>query len=498
MAQFYQINFTQERQSRIKWVWMAVAVLTLCLAVGVGLYVRALFIEAAKPLLQPRLSQYQSLAQRSAEVLSKWQRVASAYDEIRPFRERASQTSPCRLIRIIEPFAAADLGRSLKGEPCRFLPEKLTLKRAEDLVLIGSVALPETDKREHCTITKAALLEAASNAVAAALAPEASRVVCSLSWAKDTFTAEDETIGATLRFSLSDPVAPRFPPPFKELSDAVAEMQTWRDKARHCKIADPSGHSSVAREAGPWLDEAVVASRPALGDNYAAVDAFAKRAVDPLAVVARIREQAQKEPPSAVGAFETAWKTLVQRKWHRETALDSPALDAAISNQIWVAESLPRMEDLAANAEKAEMYCLSVTNAVSRKNMVEEETFWDRVIDPCVTGVLGTNRPPSHADIAIDGKASRLTFPLWEIVIRDGSRGTAAGQVSPVCGLDAVSAILENVETNSAGTWVTSVEAVFDTAASLPETRWHSLRQVQIKGLVPCWLGDEKKKETKP
>lgn len=498
MAQFYQINFTQERQSRVKWVWVAVAVLTVFIVAGAGLYVRDLFVEAAKPLLQPRLSQYQSLAQRSAEILTTWQRVASAYDEIRPFREKALQTPPARLIRVLGPLASADLGRSQKGEPCRFLPEKLTLRRGEDLVLTGTVALPETEKREHCRITGAALLAAASNAVAAALAPEASRVACTLSWAKDTFTAEDEAIGATLRIGISDPVPPRFPAPFKELSDAAAEMQTWRDKARHCKIADPSGKSSVAREAGPWLDEALVASRTVLGDHYAAVDAFAKRAVDPLAVVTRIRERAQKEPPSAVGAFETAWKELVQRKWHREAALDSPALDAAISNQIWVAESLPRMEDLAANAGKAEAYCLSVTNAVSRMNLLEEETFWDRVIDPCVTGVLGTNRPPSHSKIAIDGKAGRLAFPLWEIVIRGDKLGKAADQASRASRLDAVIAILENVETNSAGTWVTSVEADFDTAASLPETRLQSLREVRLKGLVPCWLGDEKQKETKP
>ena len=355
MAQFYRINFTAKGQERKRfWSYGALLLLLGALAAGGGI-VRNLFEESRKPVLQPRLTQYQTLADHAMSVLADWKKAVAAYREVQPYIEKEDQITPVDMLAALQGLIRTRAAAAPSGTPYCFLPVALTVSRLDGMTLKGVAPLPERDKSEHLQ----GLTAFVTNAFAAGV--RSTNVSCQLTWKKAVPDAADTEIGGALKVSFAT-VKPRpFPPPPSELEAAVNAIGVWRDAVRKCPLAVSSG-GKVKQPVGQLLQSLVSNNRQMLGGEYARVKALAEGAVDPKTVLDEMRKAAGGKAPAGLAAFEQAWNGLSRRRWRREATLDNPALDAAIAELARISEALPHAQD-------------SLTNGVQKKHIVQEQTF---------------------------------------------------------------------------------------------------------------------------
>lgn len=487
MALFYRINFTSKWQAGIWKIWVLALCFLVFLVAGAAVYMAHLYEEYSRPVLQPRLTQYQTLVDHAVEIQTVWQKAASAYKEVRQYHESQLQTPPCAMLGALGGVATNSLGVSSTGEPYEFRPESLSVLRGKGISLTGVVPLPTTDRGEHCQVLGSKMLKLVKDAIASGNCGH-TNAVCSLNWSKVTFSPDDKELKATLHVVFADGKLKRFPEPFPELALAIKKADVFRERMRKSVLTVSSGKTKGKRDCGVWLDDLVLNCKRLLGSDYERVSAFAKSAVDPLAVTSEIAKYCKEKTPGEVRQFEESWKELSHRHWRRERALDCEELDQDVREQKRVAAGLPYMSDLVLSLNKVDSIYKASTNAVTKKT-INEPTFWDRVIDPCISNATGKVISPKHdkdKKIEIDRNAVLLAFPLWEASFGDNKDSVA--EEAPTVTLDDLRMILNNVETNSAGTWVTAVKAQFDCKVDEPLKRWQLIRFVQIDGRVPCGL----------
>ena len=491
MALFYQINFTSQRQAKGRAKLYVALFLVACLLAGAGSYMREVWKEAQKPVLQPRLATCQTLAERLSETLEAWQRAAAAYQEVRLYVDHEGQTPPWRMANVLERLADAARSGATNGASCRFLPAKLTVTRGEGVSLTGTLSLPERDKAEYRDAMGRLMTASISNALASSGLSTSAVCTCSVAWSKAEPTTEDRTLGATLRVTVADPKPRDYPPPPAELSEVVKEVAAWRGAVRACKLATNPDRKKDLKDVGTLLSALVANNRRTLGDQYERIKVLAESAVNPLAVTEEFRKLDSDKIPGDVKAFDAAWRELSRRQWRRERTLDRPELDRASAKWEHLVGALPKRDDFAASNAKVEEYLHSFTNGVLKKHIVNEDTFWKRVLEPGVSRATAKAISPRPVGkIEIDAKAGRVAFPLWRVEFGEnaGAGGGTQKESAPVLLLADLGAVLRSMETNSAGTWVSSVTATFDDKTDDPAGRWSAIRQVQLEGRVPCWL----------
>jgi hypothetical protein len=488
MGLFYQINFTAQRQTRSRTRLYGVVFILLCLLAGAGYQAAALWREANKPMLLPRLARYQASFAHVAETYEAWQRAFAAYQEIRPYVEKDGQLPPWRLLCALDGLSAAAPAVSPLGERCLFLPTGLTVVRGGGVTVEGRVPLPTRDKTEHLAVVKEVLTALATNA----LPREAcgfSNAVFTVAWSKEALAAEDREIGATLHLKFPESKARAYPAPPSELAEAVKQAAAWRGKVSACRVPAAPGKEKELREVGAWLSELVLKNRSVLGDGYEEVRRLAEQAVDPMAVTRAVRERGGTKVTADVTVFEEAWKALALRQWRRERTLDCPELDVAATRLERLSAALPRREDFESGLAHVESNLRAFATGVLKKHVTEEETFWERVLAPAVRSAATPPLvPQKDGKLAVDPQAARVDFPFWKVSFGAGPGGAARQEAAPSASLPDLRAVLQNLETNSAGTWVTQVTVAFDTKAGDPVGRWRTLRHARIEGRVPCWL----------
>lgn len=494
MGMFYQINFTAERQTRGRTLLVSMILLVLCLLAGAGVYAYGLWQEAQMPVLQPRLSRYQSVFEHVHKSNELWLQTHAAYQTIAPFEESRGQVRPCMLLGVVECLAAAEAPVSPSGVPYSFLPAQVSITRNEGMTISGIVKFPRYNKEEHQAATSAFLHEVVSNALAGAQCG-LTNATFTWVWSKAALSVGEEQNGLTLALKLPAQKQSGYPAPPPELAAAVKDTDVWRGKVHKSLLAANPGSREKKRETGVWLNELVTRNREALGEQYDAVKRLSERAVDPLAVVRALREHGGDKVGGDAADFENAWMALSMRQFKRERTLDNLELDLAVLSMERLAAALPRRDDFDAGLARVEAQLNSFTNATLKKHVDSELTFWERVLEPSVKRV----KTPALAvrqdgKIEVDAKAARVDFPVWKLVVADGSSGPGDKKAeTDTASLKDLKAILLNIETNSSGTWVTQTAAVFQddsTAAAGP--RWNALHRIRVEGRVPCWLGSSK------
>ena len=491
MALFYQINFTSERQAtgRAK-LYVALFILACLLAVA-GYYANEAWKEAKKPVLQPRLATSQTLSERIAETLEAWQRASAAYQEVRLYVDHEGQTPPWRMIDVLEGLEEAAAAKSTNRVSCRFLPAKLTVTRGEGFTLTGSLPLPEYDKVEYRDAMGMKMNAFITNALVSSGLSTCAVCTCALTWSKAEPSAEDRTLGATLRVTVTDPKPREYPKPPAELAEALKEVAAWRDAVRKCKLAVNPARKKETQDVGTLLSALVANNRQLLGDRYERIKTLSEQALNPLAVTDEIGKHATAQVPADVKAFETAWRELSYRQWRRERTLDRPELDSINVKWGHLSEALPKKEDFAAGTAKVDDYLHAFTNGVLKKHIANDSTFWDRVLEPGIRNATDKALSPQLAKkIEIDPNAKRVAFPLWAVAFGGNAGGAAQQASAPALSLADLKAVLRSMETNSAGTWVSSATATFDDKTEAPDGSWGAIRGVQLEGRVPCWLGN--------
>ena len=512
MALFYQINFTAERQRGGRIKLCVVLVLVACVAAAAGNCAWRLFEDSRRPVLQPRLAQYQTLADRVSEALAAWKKASAAYQEVRPYVEKGDQAPLLDMLASLECVARMKERVSPNGIPYRFLPIELTISREKGLVTLKGVApLPTRDKSDHLK----ELTVLISNAFASG--GSATNVTCQLTWKKEVPAAEDMESEATLKVTFGALPSRAYPAPPPELESLVQSIGTWRDAVHRCVVINGAG-SQEKRTVDQMLLLLVSSNRQALGAAYERVKALAIAAVDPMVVTAEIVREADTKSPVGLAAFEQSWLELSLRRWRREATLDKPELDRAVSELGRFFSALPRKQDFESSLLKSESYFNALTNGVQRQHIAQEDTFWTDMLKPCFSnmnatlpvrlkstimieeatgqGLLARGKggkvPASsqHAGIS-SGQRERVAFPVWRVAIGQ-ERDTSSRKMQCFL-LEEFKTGLMNIEAHSTGSWVTSLSITFNAELSEPQQRWKNIQQAQIEGRVPCWLGNEAK-----
>lgn len=491
MALFYQINFTSERQAtgRAK-LYVALFILACLLAVA-GYYANEAWKESIRPVLQPRLATCHTLSERLAETLTDWKQASEAYQEIRLYVDQEGQTPPWRMIDALEGLEEAAAANLTNGVSCGFLPAKLTVTRGEGFTLTGSLPLPDYDKVEFRDAMGKRMTAFVTNVFASSDLSTRAVCTCALDWSKPEPSTEDSTLGVTLRVTFMDAKPRDYPKPPAELVEAVKEAEVWRAAVRKCKLAVNPARKKELQDVGTLLSALVANNRKLSGDRYERIKTLSEQAVNPLAVTDQIAKQTTTQVPADVKAFETAWRELSHRQWRRERTLDRPELDLVNAKFGRLSDALPKKEAFAAGTAKVDYYLHAFTNGVLKKHIANDSTFWDRVLEPGISNATDKALSPQLVKkIEIDSKAKRVAFPLWAVAFGGNAGGAAQQSSAPALSLADLKAVLRSMETNSAGTWVSSVTASFDDKNEDSANRWRAIRGVQLEGRVPCWLGN--------
>jgi hypothetical protein len=443
------------------------------------------------------------------EALGDWNKAAAAYQEIRPYVEKEDRKPLLEMLASLECVARMKERASPNGVPYRFLPVLLTVSGEDGITLKGVAPLPPRDKSDHL---KALSLQVTNAFAAGGCAPHAT---CQLTWKKAVPAVEDKELEATLRVTFAT-VPPRtYPSPPPELEALVQSIRTWRDAVHRCVVINASG-SKEKQTVEQMLLTLVSNNRQVLGDAYERVKAVAIDAVDPMAVSAEISRAAGAKSPVGLAAFEQSWLELSLRRWGREATLDKPELDRAIMVLDRAFSALPRKHDFEASFRKSESYFSALSNGVQTQHITQEDTFWTDMLQPCFSNAsvnvdarlksgivideiagkglaLGAEAKPAPASAgaggarAGSGNGKRVAFPVWSVAVGHEWDSQSVRPKSFL--MEALKAVLMNVEAHSTGTWVTSLSITFASELPEPGQRWNNLQYAQVEGRVPCWLG---------
>lgn len=488
MSLFYQVNFTETRQSRNRKLWTTAWVFSALAVLLLGNHAKYLYDESRKPVLQPRLSRLQMYATRIEDCVAKWESTFAAYQEVRPYIEQRKRVSPLQASKVVTKIVATVM-RHYEDSPLLIRPEKLSFQREEGFVLTLLVPLPAEDKKEHLKQVNDVLSNAVAQSVGIGLLPPAQITIV---WEKESPEASDVTDRVTVEIIIPAKANMTFPKVPSDLTNAKKLLVPWRKRIRACSIKIPTSETKAT------VEEQLLCIPMPKGDEYASLRAMQQSFLDPLELTSKARTLLHAKFKTGdllkkLDLFDAAWKDVALRCWKREKTLDNEELDALIAELALVTETLPKRDSFDTSMSKIKDYLDAFSKGILKKH-IREITFRERVIDQSVAQATKNRFKATFiGQVDVNKAAPQIDFPVWRINLAlVDSTGDPAKQkgVTAQMPISMLNNVLAAIETNSAGTWVTTFVASFVGSSEPKGDPGFKVGDISIEGRVPCWTKD--------
>lgn len=488
MSLFYQVNFAETRQSQINALWTATWVVLAIVILLLGNHAKYLYAESLKPVLQPRLSRLQMYATRVEECAAKWEKTFAAYQEIRPFAEQRKMLSSLQASTAATNIITT-MVQHYGDSPLCISPEKFSFKRGEGFTVTLLVPLPKENKKEHIKQVHGTLTNAVAQSIKIGLLPPAATTT--VSWGKESPGVTDIKDHVTLRITIPTAATLTFPKVPLDLTKTKNLLEPFRKRIRSCSIKIPSLKTKTT------VGEQILSIPIHKGDEYDSLRALQQTYLDPLGFTSEVKavlpeKMKTRELLKKLDAFDTAWKEISLRCWKREKTLDTEELDALIAEFARTAEALPKSDFFDKNLSKINQYLEAFSKGICAKH-IREVTFQEHVIDQTVSQATENRFRAILGNVAVNTGAPRVDFPFWRIILAlPENAGSPAKQRNIIVQIpiSMLNNVLARIETNSSGTWVTSVAISFVESSEPNGSQEFKVRDILIEGRVPCWMKD--------
>ena len=488
MSLFYQVNFTETRQSQFRALWTTAWIVLAIVIILIVNHAKHLYAESLNPVLQPRLSRLQMYATRVGDCAAKWEKTFGAYQEIRPFAEQRKTLSSLQASVAVTNIITT-MVQHFGDSPLRISPEKFSFKKGEGFALTLLVPLPNENKKEHIQQVRDALTNAVAKSRKIGLLPPGTTTT--LSWGKESPGATDIKDHVTLRIAIPNTVAMTFPKVPLDLTKTKVMLDPLRKRIQACSITIPSSKTKTT------VGEQILSIPIPKGDEYDALRALQQSCLDPLGFTSEIRtvlpeKMRTRELLKKLDVFDTAWKEISLRCWKREKTLDNAELDALITEFTRTADALPKSDFFDKNLSKINQYLEAFSKGILAKH-IREITFREHVIDQTIAQTTQNRFKATLGNVAVNMGAPRVDFPVWRITLTQEESTEAPTQQKGVIvqmPMHMLNDVLAGIETNSSGTWATSVVFSFVASSEPNGNQELKVSDIAIEGRVPCWMKD--------